>query len=73
MKLPARRAMAASAAKPDTHLWDLREDPRQERSIQDPEIEERMIGHLLRQMEECDAPPEQYERLGLGERLRSGG
>jgi hypothetical protein len=27
-----------------------------------------MIGHLTRLMQECDAPPEQFERLGL-ERL----
>ncbi|MBW3622299.1 MAG: sulfatase [Armatimonadetes bacterium] len=65
MKLPARRAMAASGTKPDTHLWDVREDPHQERPLNDPALEERMIGHLLRLMGECDAPPEQYERLGL--------
>ena len=30
------------------------------------EAEGRMVGLLLRAMDECDAPAEQYERLGLG-------
>jgi arylsulfatase A-like enzyme len=48
-----------------TMLFDIKEDPEQKRPINDPEIEEKMINHLLRLMQENDAPKEQYERLGL--------
>lgn len=46
-------------------LFDLAEDPQQERPLQDPALEERMIRLLLRLMQENDAPPEQYVRLGV--------
>lgn len=47
-------------------LFDLENDPKQEQPLDDPAVEERMVGHLKRLMEECGAPEEQYERLGLG-------
>ena len=46
-------------------LFDLETDPLQQHPLRDSEIEERMIGHLVRLMDESDAPPEQYGRLGL--------
>jgi arylsulfatase A-like enzyme len=46
-------------------LYDLKSDPGQVNPIRDAAVEERMIGHLVRLMKECDAPAEQYERLGL--------
>ena len=46
-------------------LFDLQEDPKQERPLNDPEIEERMIGLMVDLMAQSEAPPEQYERLGL--------
>ncbi|MBW2052483.1 MAG: sulfatase [Deltaproteobacteria bacterium] len=49
----------------DTMLFDLDKDPKQENPINDPEAEEMMIKHLIRLMEETDAPPEQYHRLGV--------
>ncbi|MBN1809925.1 MAG: sulfatase [Planctomycetes bacterium] len=48
-----------------TMLFDLEEDYEQEHAIEDAELEERMRGLLLEKMEESDAPPEQYIRLGL--------
>lgn len=33
--------------------------------MEDPAVEEYMIGHLVRLMRENDAPPEQFARLGL--------
>jgi arylsulfatase A-like enzyme len=48
-----------------TLLYDLAVDPEQKHPIHDAEVEERMIEHLIRLMEEHDAPIEQYERLGL--------
>ncbi len=52
-----------------TLLFDLQADPGQEHPIQDAAIEARMVEHLVRLMRENDAPAEQYERLGLGQRM----
>jgi arylsulfatase A-like enzyme len=49
----------------ETMLFDLRNDPKQERPIDDPAVERRMVDHLVRLMKENDAPEEQFERLGL--------
>ena len=51
-----------------TFLFDLESDPRQASPITDPEIERRMIQLMVDVMKANDAPPEQYERLGLTER-----
>ncbi len=64
MKIPSDKKSSLSA-KFTTKLFDLEADPRQEHPISDPEIEEKMIKHLIREMKKNDAPGEQYERLGL--------
>ena len=46
-------------------LFDTEADPRQEEPPEAPAIAEQMIAHMVRLMKETDAPPEQYERLGL--------
>lgn len=46
-------------------LFDLENDPKQENPLDDPEIEEMMIKHLIHEMKANHAPKEQYERLGL--------
>lgn len=51
----------------ETLLFDLDTDYAQEHPLQDPEAEKRMIGLLVKQMKENDAPQEQYQRLGLEE------
>ena len=48
-----------------TALYDLATDPKQERPLNDPALEQMMIAHMVRLMRENDAPPEQYVRLGL--------
>jgi len=48
-----------------TLLFDLQTDPGQQHPINDPVAEKRMIGLLLQGMKECEAPAEQYVRLGL--------
>ena len=48
-----------------TLLFDLEQDPRQERPSSDPHVERSMVEHLVRLMRASDAPEEQYERLGL--------
>ncbi len=48
-----------------TMLFDLAKDPGQEKPLKDPEIEKRMVAHLVRLMRENDSPAEQFVRLGL--------
>jgi hypothetical protein len=40
-------------------------DPGQKNPIDDPEIEAMMIQYLIQLMQANDAPPDQFERLGL--------
>jgi len=46
-------------------LYDLSIDPGQERPIKDIDAEKKMIDHMIKLMEENDAPEEQYRRLGI--------
>ena len=64
MKIPAGRS-GSKAFDFGTLLFDLENDPGQERPLDDPETEERMIRLLVSLMKHNDAPLEQYERLGL--------
>ena len=56
--------------KPATLLFDLRADPEQRNPIKDETVEKRMIQSVVRHMEENDAPPELFARMGLS--LKSG-
>ena len=58
---PAGRASAMF----QTHLLDLATDPGQFNPIQDLAVEGRMVGLLEEALLANQAPPEQYERLGL--------
>jgi arylsulfatase A-like enzyme len=46
-------------------LYDLENDLHQENPLQDEDVERCLLAHLDRLMRECDAPAEQWERLGL--------
>lgn len=48
-----------------TRLYDLADDPGETRSIEDKAVEQRFVEALVGCMKECDAPEEQYYRLGL--------
>lgn len=48
-----------------TLLFDLVHDPGQTAPLDDPVVEARLVEHMIRQMRACNAPEEQYERLGL--------
>jgi len=68
LRIPSRRPpiLGRIADVLETRLYDLQSDPGQKAPVRDdPAIEARMIGHLTHLMRESDAPPEQYERLGL--------
>jgi arylsulfatase A-like enzyme len=64
LKTPVQQTVA-DAYSFGTLLFDLDSDPRQEHPIEDAQVEERMIGHMVRLMADNDAPAEQYVRLGL--------
>ncbi len=48
-----------------TELFDLHDDYAQQRPLNEPEIEARMVKLMIELMKWNDAPAEQYERLGL--------
>jgi len=48
-----------------TRLYDLEADPGQLNPIENPELETRFSQALKGVLEACNAPPEQYQRLGL--------
>jgi arylsulfatase A-like enzyme len=65
MKIPATRQRMMHPHVFTTLLFDLQTDPLQEHPLQDAQVEASMVEHLLRLMQENDAPAEQYERVGL--------
>ncbi len=64
MRTPARGDWAR-AFHHGTRLYDVRHDPQQSQTVDDAAVEAVMTAHLVRLMQDCDAPPEQYQRLGL--------
>ena len=67
MKIAAGRGCSRSIHRFGTLLFDLKHDPAQEHPIDDPELEARMIKLMVQLMKDNDAPPEQFERLGLAQ------
>ncbi|MBN1660119.1 MAG: sulfatase [Anaerolineae bacterium] len=63
LRVPAQRWPGSHPYQ--TLLFDLHADPAQAHPFQDSAVEQTMIGHLVRLMQDNDAPPEQFERLGL--------
>ncbi|MBS6641977.1 MAG: sulfatase [Clostridiaceae bacterium] len=49
----------------ETALYDLEADPGQHSPVTDETIERRMAEQMIKLMQENEAPPEQYVRLGL--------
>jgi arylsulfatase A-like enzyme len=65
LKIPAGKFWGKHPDLRKNLLYDLESDPGQQSPIDDAKIEARMIEHLRSIMTEHDAPPEQYERLGI--------
>jgi arylsulfatase A-like enzyme len=66
LKIESKNGIWSGRANPfETLLFDLENDPKQENPIQNKEVEEHMVKHMIRIMKENDTPVEQYERLGL--------
>ncbi|XDZ64444.1 sulfatase [Alphaproteobacteria bacterium LSUCC0396] len=77
MRLPAGRALVkgqgAQIEDTVTVLYDLESDPDQQNPINDPVTEERLIAEMIKIMQQTEAPPEAYARLGFdtpAERVR---
>lgn len=67
LKVPTRRKWGADPTQYGALLFDTESDPKQETAIEDDAVRQQMIEHIVRLMKATDAPPEQYERLGLAE------
>ena len=65
LKIPGRKPMAGGQKGFSTALYDLQADPGQEAPLYDAAIETRLVGQMRELMRQCDAPAEQYERIGL--------
>ncbi|UNT00786.1 sulfatase [Streptomyces tubbatahanensis] len=65
LRVPARTAPGFDPSRFGALLYDLADDPQQERPVVDDDVELRMIRLLVEQLRDGDAPPDQYERLGL--------
>jgi arylsulfatase A-like enzyme len=65
MKVAARNVHRSVQHEYGTLLYDIEKDYAQEHPVEDQEIERRMAEALAREIKLADAPPEQYERLGL--------
>ena len=64
-RIPARSWVPQQGTIRETLLFDLETDPGQAAPIKDNALEDRMIEKLVGLMRQCDAPPEQFVRLGL--------
>jgi arylsulfatase A-like enzyme len=69
-KIPSRgevpRALPGEPSYQGRHLlFDTITDPKQERPIDDAQLEARFIARLEHHLAQCEAPAEQYVRLGL--------
>ena len=64
MKIPSR-GMGRFVEELTTKLWDVETDPQQQNMLSDAAVERHMIDKLMAALAESDAPPEQFERLGL--------
>jgi arylsulfatase A-like enzyme len=60
-----RPTTSTGSTEPRHLLFDLQSDPKQEHPIHDAAIEARLCAKMREMLADCDAPVEQYERMGL--------
>ncbi len=65
LKVPSSRTWGDDPDQYGALLFDTESDPGQETPLEDEAVRDRLTGHIVRLMNATDAPPEQYERLGL--------
>ncbi len=65
-RFPHQQTVADEGARQfQTELFDIKDDPQQMKPFRDEAVEAMMTDHIVRLMDETDAPAEQYERMGL--------
>lgn len=76
LRIPVRKEVFATGG-PGAHwLFDLEAgDPEKGYRVEDPEIEAAILPRLVERLRAADAPPEQFERLGLddGDKIQTKG
>ncbi len=65
MKIATQYRMGRGKVDLSTRLFDLETDPAQEQPIDDPQTAQRLDAMIAEVMAEAEAPPSQYERMGL--------
>lgn len=66
LKIPARQDnVFSNPYRYGSRLYDLEKDPGQKQPLEDIESEYMLVQEMIRLMKETEAPPEQYERMGL--------
>ncbi|MEM6332631.1 MAG: sulfatase [Planctomycetota bacterium] len=65
LRLPAHSHMASEGGYERSLLFDVANDPGQERPIEDAALEAELDAKIATLMAACDAPDEQYARMGL--------
>ena len=65
LKIPSRPKHMSEPHAFTTTLWDVEADPLQTQPLQDAALEARLADQMRALMQASEAPPEQYQRLGL--------
>ena len=66
LRIPARGSLSQPVGGAvDDLLYDVVADPQQQVPVQDEAVAARLSARMAELMRDCDAPPEQFERLGL--------
>jgi len=67
LKLPTRGHSSDAGGHDDSLLFNNVDDPQQQRPLDDAELIATLDGKMAELMAACDAPAEQYERMGLSQ------
>ncbi|MFT5087332.1 MAG: arylsulfatase A-like enzyme [Planctomycetota bacterium] len=65
LKIPGRKPMGGGQKEFPSALYDVQADPGQQAPLNDAATEARLVGQMRELMRQCDAPSDQYQRLGL--------
>jgi hypothetical protein len=65
LKIPGREPMGGGQKEFPSALYDVQADPGQQAPLNDEVTEARLVGQMRELMRQCDAPSDQYQRLGL--------
>lgn len=63
--LPESKVAESGSQRPTCLLFDVQNDPRQQKPLEDEDVRQRLIEQAITLMQQADTPAEQYDRLGL--------